>query len=153
MAARLVLVEHCPLIRDNALEIAQPHGRRWLALARRADFLRIAACGLRRVTPAFILQAAPRGEHPTPALRIGFTASRKVGNAVARNRAKRRLRALADREMAGLEPVFDYVLVGRPESLSRNFAVMAGDLRYALKKIAAHPKVSAPQATSETAAP
>ena len=148
MAARLVLVEHCPLIRDNALEIAQPHGRRWQALARRADFLRIAASGLRRVTPAFILQAAPRGNHPNESLRIGFTASRKVGNAVARNRAKRRLRALADREMAALAPVFDYVLVGRPEALSRNFAVMAGDLRHALKKIAAHPKAAAPEATA-----
>jgi ribonuclease P protein component len=147
MAARLIPpalnpVEHCPLIRDNALELAQSHGRRWQALVRRADFLRIAASGLRRVTPAFILQAAARGDHPTAALRIGFTASRKVGNAVARNRAKRRLRALADREMADLHTAFDYVLVGRPEALSRNFAVMAGDLRHALRKIAAHPKVS-----------
>ena len=131
------------MIRDNALEIAQPQGRRWQALARRADFLRVAASGLRRVTPAFILQAAPRGAHPTPFLRIGFTASRKVGNAVARNRAKRRLRALADREMADLAPALDYVLVGRPEALSRNFAAMADDLRHALKKIAAHPKVAA----------
>lgn len=132
------------MIRDNALKIALPPGRRWQALVRRSDFLRVAASGLRRVSPAFILQAAPRGEHPTPALRIGFTASRKVGNAVARNRAKRRLRALADLVMADLDCRLDYVLVARPEVLTRSFTVMAADLGQAVKKIAAHPKVAAP---------
>jgi ribonuclease P protein component len=131
------------LIRDDVLKVAHPPGRRWKALVRRADFLRVAASGLRRVTPAFIVQAAPRGLHPTPALRIGFTASRKVGNAVARNRAKRRLRALADLVMADLDTSLDYVLVARPETLVRAFPVMTADLGYAIKKICANPKAMA----------
>jgi ribonuclease P protein component len=67
---------------------------------------------------------------------VGFTASRKVGNAVARNRAKRRLRALVDRVMPeAAAPHHDYVLIGRTETLSRDFATMERDLRHALKKI------------------
>ncbi len=128
------------MIPDNALKVALPPGRRWQALVRRADFQRLTASGMRRVTPGFILQAAPRGDHPTQKLRIGFTASRKVGNAVARNRAKRRLRALADLVMADLPATLDYVLVARPDVLVRNFAQMAGELHHALKKLTAHPK-------------
>ncbi|MBX7199091.1 MAG: ribonuclease P protein component [Rhodospirillaceae bacterium] len=112
-------------------------------MVRRADFLRLAASGMRRVTPGFIVQAAPRGDHPTPPLRIGFTASRKVGNAVARNRAKRRLRALADLVMADLPTALDYVLVARPDAVTRNFAQMAGELHQALKKLTSHPKALA----------
>lgn len=111
-------------------------GRQWASLERRADFLRIGHTGLRRVTPAFILQAAPRApETAAQPLHFGFTASRKVGNAVARNRAKRRLRALADRLVNEADPAFDYVLVGRTTTLSRPFADMENDLRDALRKI------------------
>jgi ribonuclease P protein component len=111
-------------------------GRVWTTLLKRADFLRLAA-GARRVTPGFILQVAPAGE-PSSVLRVGFTASRKVGNAVARNRVKRRLRALADRVMLdAANPANDYVFIGRGETLSRDFAAMEQDLRQALRKIAA----------------
>src|SRR5688572_16963018 len=99
--------------------------RTWSPLKQRADFLRAAASGLKRVTPAFILQAAT----PNPGAngRIGFTVSRKVGNAVVRNRARRRLRAVADLviggEMAGkLE--LDVVMIGRGEALTRDIATM-----------------------------
>ena len=63
----------------------------------RADFLRVAAARRRAVTPGLILQAAqrPDGSAGVRTVRVGFTASRKVGNAVIRNRAKRRLRAAA----------------------------------------------------------
>ena len=118
---------------------APVRGRDWSTLLNRSDFLRLAG-GQRRSTPAFTVQAAPRdwdqcdGDHP--ALRIGFTASRKVGNAVARNRAKRRLRALADRVMAeAANPALDYVLVARTEAMVRDFAVMERELRQALQKI------------------
>ena len=91
-------------------------GRIWNRLPKRADFLRIAA-GTRRVTPGFILQAAPHPDNCVPSLRVGFTASRKVGNAVARNRAKRRLRALADKVMPeAADPAQDYVFIGRTET-------------------------------------
>jgi ribonuclease P protein component len=110
-------------------------GRAWLTLARRADFLRVAATGLRFVTPGFILQAGPCALHQGQ-IQVGFTASRKVGNAVARNRAKRRLRALADRVIATeADPGLDYVLIGRTEALTRKFATMEQDLRVALKRI------------------
>ena len=112
-------------------------GRQWRSLVRRADFLRIAASGHRRATPGFILQAAACDLHGEHAARLGFTASRKVGNAVARNRAKRRLRALADRVAAQFDPALDYVLIGRVDVLTRNFALLEQDLRMALKRIAA----------------
>ena len=110
-------------------------GRKWATLQTRADFLRTAT-GKRRNTPAFIVQYIPRAAD-AQALRIGFTASRKVGNAVARNRAKRRLRALVDNVMAQTcDPSLDYVLVARTEATVRDFAVMEQELRQALQMIA-----------------
>jgi ribonuclease P protein component len=117
-----------------------------VSLERRSDFLRVGSSGLKRVTPAFILQAAPRLiDAGAPTIHVGFTASRKVGNAVARNRVKRRLRALTDRLIAEADPSLDYVLIGRTQTLTHDFAAMEKDLRAALKKIAP-PRTREPRA-------
>ncbi len=73
-------------------------------------------------------------------LRVGFTASRKVGNAVTRNRAKRRLRAAASQLLPLLGRVgHDYVLVARGSAATQPFAVLLSDIAGALK--AAHRKL------------
>ncbi|MBY0509457.1 MAG: ribonuclease P protein component [Rhodospirillaceae bacterium] len=124
------------MARDTELAEIKIRGRLWNTLPKRADFLRISAAGVRRVTPGFILQAAPKGDAETR-VRVGFTASRKVGNAVARNRVKRRLRALADKVMPeAADPSRDYVFIGRGEALKIAFAAMERDLRKALAKLA-----------------
>ena len=85
--------------------------------------------------PGFLLQARHRGDMDAP--RIGYTCSKKIGNAVARNRAKRRLRALARQVLPGAaRPGWDYVLVGRPgATIDRNFADMAAELARAIAKV------------------
>ncbi len=109
-----------------------------LTLRKRPDFLR-AAQALRQGTAGFLLQARRRDpDSESGAIRVGFTCSKKVGDAVTRNRAKRRLRAIA-RAVLPLEgrPGWDYVLVGRPEAtVTRDFAAMVEDLRRALATIA-----------------
>jgi ribonuclease P protein component len=118
-------------------------------LARRADFLRVAGRGTKWATAGLVLQACPRsaegasgpGESgatvsATPTIRVGFTASKKVGGAVVRNRARRRLRALA-REVLAQEaaPGYDYVLIARAETATRGYADLQKDVRSALKRL------------------
>ncbi len=107
-------------------------------LTKRVDFL---ACARARKAPApaFVLQARCRApdEAPAAGIRVGYTASKKVGNAVARNRAKRRLRALAREVIAAHGTCgWDYVLVARRnETATRAFAEMKADLSRALDRV------------------
>jgi ribonuclease P protein component len=107
----------------------------------RADFLR-AAKGIRRVEGAITLETCLTPE-PLPAtVRVGFTASKKVGNAVIRNRAKRRLRAAASQLLPLLgRDGHDYVLVARGTTVARPFPALLSDITTALK--AAHRKLDA----------
>ena len=111
-------------------------------LKKRADFL-AAQRGIRKVAGAMTLELAPSPQSGNcDGFRVGFTASRKIGNAVARNRAKRRLRAAAAARLPLLaRPGHDYVLVARASVLTRDFALLLDDLAEAVK--AAHLKLDA----------
>ena len=89
--------------------------------------------------PGFVLQAAPApADLALPAVRVGFTVSRKVGNAVVRNRVRRRLREVAKLEIPGRARTdLDFVLVGRQAALARDFTALRQELHEALKRLKA----------------
>jgi ribonuclease P protein component len=105
-------------------------------LTRRAEFLLVAGKGRKAPAPGLVLQALRRDDDE-PA-RLGFTVTKKVGNAVVRNRTKRRLRAAA-RAVLGEAPVVgvDLVLIGRDGTRGRGFEALKDDLRQALGRVGA----------------
>ncbi len=129
-------------------------------LKRRPEFLRVAGSGRKWVTPGLILQVARRsaavGPYVGPSdrkpehqasesqapdraglVRVGFTVSRKVGNAVARNRARRRLKAAAEEVLPlAAEPGCDYVIIGRGATLTRQWPALKQDLETAVRGLA-----------------
>jgi ribonuclease P protein component len=107
-------------------------------LKRRPEFLAVAASRRRWVAPGLILQAARRPEDSELPLvpRIGFTASRKVGIAVVRNRARRRLKAAAEQVLPRTgAPGFDYVAIARTETTTRPFAELIADMTTAMERL------------------
>ena len=117
---------------ETAERTAAPAVLSFEVMRHRADFLR-AARATKVVTPGFILQIRNRRDAEDQ-VRLGFTCSKKIGNAVARNRAKRRLREIARLTIplhgkAG----HDYVLIGRAgKTASLPFSQLLADLSRAL---------------------
>tara|TARA_R100001198_G_C5107829_1_gene136854 strand:+ start:53 stop:511 length:459 start_codon:yes stop_codon:yes gene_type:complete len=113
-------------------------------LKKRAEFLRVAGTRRKWVTQGLILQGAPRpGIKPDTEYagedrlaRVGFTVTKKVGKAVVRNRVRRRLRAVADQLMTDMAlPGWDYVVIGRQQTIDRDFEKLVDDMRFALRRI------------------
>lgn len=110
-------------------------------LKRRADFLLVAGSRRKYVTPGFVLQVRPREPETArvanDAVRVGFTATRKLGGAVVRNRARRRLREAAHATLpVAATPGYDYVLIARSGVLDRPYATLLADLTKALGAVA-----------------
>ena len=115
-------------------------------LRQRADFLAVAN-GVRANGSAFVVQGRRRDDDGP--VRIGFTVTKKNGNAPARNRIRRRLRELVKRlDVISMRPHSDYVLVGRRAALNRDFATMLDDLRSALDRLDRQPRKRATQAAA-----
>ncbi len=115
------------------------------SIRKRADFL-AANRGLRVARPGFVLLVNPRqpladpglSETPTPSIRFGVTVTKKIGNAVVRNRMKRRFRALLRELLPSLGIAgADHVMIGREGGVERDFATLHRELVEALARATA----------------
>lgn len=106
-------------------------------LKKRKDFLRVAASKRKWVTPGLVLQIADAETgQESGRIGVGFTASKKVGNAILRNRAKRRLREAVRATFPTLAvPGHDYVVIARHAACERPFDKLLADLEFALKRL------------------
>lgn len=105
----------------------------------RADFLAVSAVNRKFIKPSVVLLCAPRSEQspvPPEAIRAGFTATRKLGNAIVRNRVKRRMREAARKLLPELGMAgYDYVFICRPQAHMGTFDDLILDVKHALKRL------------------
>tara|TARA_B100000700_G_C14734201_1_gene709844 strand:- start:330 stop:671 length:342 start_codon:yes stop_codon:yes gene_type:complete len=106
-------------------------------ILKRSEYLRVKQLGNSVAKPGLVIQAAP-GTNDSSFLhpRVGFTVSKRVGNAVKRNRARRRLKSIASDVLPkeGFQ-AWDYVFIGRLVTLDRPYELLLEDARAALGKI------------------
>jgi ribonuclease P protein component len=102
-------------------------------MTRRQDFI-AAAKGMSQAMPGFVLQLRLRDDAAGP--RVGFTCTKKLGNAVVRNRIKRRMREMVRLSLGQIaRPSCDYVLVGRSAGQTRPFEILKSDLISAVERL------------------
>ncbi len=104
-------------------------------LVRRSQYLRVARARKYIVSKGLILQFEIKDPNESGNKhRVGFTASKKVGNAVVRNRARRRLKSVVNDVLTSSEEQpLDLVLIGRASTLKRSYDELLSDFRFALK--------------------
>ena len=121
-------------------------------LKRRAEFLAVAGKGAKAPMPGLVLQFMPRGDDAP--FRVGFTVTKKVGNAVVRNRTKRRLREAVRLALdPDLERGFDIVVIGRDKTAARPFTDLMEDVRKALARARRNAATAARPTAAEAAEP
>lgn len=119
---------------ERAAGARPQEAQRLTTLKKRADFL-AANAGRRAATPGFVLLVRDRKDGD-PQMRVGFTVSRKVGNAVTRNRMKRRFRELAREIVPQMGvPGADHVMIGRAGGVERDFELLRQELVRSLEKV------------------
>tara|TARA_B100000405_G_scaffold146385_1_gene102195 strand:+ start:391 stop:765 length:375 start_codon:yes stop_codon:yes gene_type:complete len=111
-------------------------------LKKRSEFINVTANGKKWVTRGFILVANAQREKSKPDLeylpRVGFTATKKIGNSVVRNKAKRILRAISQEVLTSSNtPAWDYVIIARKTLTTSNYEDLKKDFRWAIKKLEA----------------
>ncbi|MBH67549.1 MAG: ribonuclease P protein component [Rhodospirillaceae bacterium] len=106
-------------------------------IVKRADYRRIKRTGAVAVMPGLVLQAAfGNNKESSLGKRIGYTVSRKVGKAVIRNKARRRLKSVASDVLTkdGVKSL-DYVVIGRAGTITRTYDQLVRDMQMAIDKI------------------
>ena len=111
-------------------------------LKKRSEFINVTANGKKWVTDGFILVANAQRQKSKPDLeylpRVGFTATKKIGNSVVRNKAKRILRAISQEVLTSSNtPAWDYVIIARKTLTTSNYEDLKKDFRWAIKKLEA----------------
>jgi ribonuclease P protein component len=114
--------------------MADRASRGYTVMRKRSDFL-AANRGKRYATPGFVLLVFDRRDND-PAKRLGITITKKVGNAVVRNRMRRRFRELARALLTEMGKAgADHVLIGRDGGIERDFATLRAEMVKALNKL------------------
>lgn len=112
-----------------------------LSLKKRQEFVDISNKGVKVAAKGLVLQALKVEDGEDSSLHIGYTATKRVGNAVIRNRIKRRLRSLAAKIMPHSASCdYKYVLIGRVSTIDRGFSDLEKDLKFALHSTGTHKK-------------